>query len=331
VHALLEADRGRLAANQAALGQRLAALYREGDLGWAMLLLDSHSPGELLSRLRFLRALARDNAGLMDETRAEMERVAAYEKEYTSKESELAGLEQRAQEAQRRVEQQRQRKQALLKDIRRKKQKANATLGELQRAAEDLQSLMTRLNGEARAAEARQAASERQARLARLASSGGTLLKNRGGNLWPVQGRLISRYGRQKHPQFGTWVFNRGVQIAAPEGTPFNAVAAGQVLYAGWFTGFGQMVVLDHGGGYYTLYAQASSLAVDKGQSVASGAALGAVGDTGSLGESALYFEVRQNGKAIDPLQWLQSRAHAGAASLSPKKSKTKPKKRSNP
>jgi septal ring factor EnvC (AmiA/AmiB activator) len=328
VRALLEADRASLAANQEALGQRLAGLYREGDLGWAMLLLDSRSPAELLSRLRFLRALARDNARLMDETRAEMERVAAYEQEYSAKESELARLEQKAMASQRQITSQRQRKQALLRDIRRKKQKASATLGELKQAAESLQGLMARLKGEAREAEARQAESERQARQARLASSGGTLLKNRGGNLWPVEGRLISRYGKQKHPQFGTWVFNRGVQIAAPEGTPFSAVAAGQVLYAGWFTGFGQMVVLDHGGGYYTLYAQASSLAVEKGQSVAAGAALGAVGDTGSLGESALYFEVRQNGKAIDPLQWLQSRAHRAAAS---KKSKTKPKKRSNP
>jgi len=134
-----------------------------------------------------------------------------------------------------------------------------------------------------------------------------------------------------KHPQFGTWVFNRGVQIAAPEGTPFVAVAAGRVLYAGWFTGFGQMVVLDHGGGYYTLYAQASSLAVDKGQSVAAGAALGEVGDTGSLGENALYFEVRQNGKAIDPLQWLQARARKGSKPHTPKKkSRPKPKKRSD-
>jgi septal ring factor EnvC (AmiA/AmiB activator) len=101
---------------------------------------------------------------------------------------------------------------------------------------------------------------------------------------------------------------NSGIQIQAAEGTPIHAVASGVVKFADWFKGYGKLVILDHGRGYYSLYAQASNLNVSEGQSVAKGQVLGSVGDTDSLVGSSLYFEIRKNGVPQDPLHWLKYR-----------------------
>jgi septal ring factor EnvC (AmiA/AmiB activator) len=125
---------------------------------------------------------------------------------------------------------------------------------------------------------------------------------------WPVSGKIISFFGKNKSSQFKMVVDNSGIQINAAQGTPFRAVSGGTVRFADWFKGYGKLVILDHGGGYYSLYAQASELSVSEGQTVAAGQILGTVGDTGSLVGSSLYFEIRKNGVPQDPLHWLKYR-----------------------
>ena len=102
--------------------------------------------------------------------------------------------------------------------------------------------------------------------------------------------------------------FNRGIEIAAPEGKDIVAVAEGSVIYADWFKGYGRLIILDHGGGYFTLYAHASEVLIRPGESVSRGQVIGKVGDTGSLEGPQLYFELRHKGKPQDPLAWLQPR-----------------------
>ncbi len=104
-------------------------------------------------------------------------------------------------------------------------------------------------------------------------------------------------------------VDNTGIQIQAPEGTPFRAVAEGKVRFADWFKGYGKLVILDHGEGYYSLYAQAAELDVTEGQLVSAGQILGTVGDTGSLVGTSLYFEIRKNGIPQNPTLWLKRRS----------------------
>jgi septal ring factor EnvC (AmiA/AmiB activator) len=98
------------------------------------------------------------------------------------------------------------------------------------------------------------------------------------------------------------------VDIAAPPGTAVHAVHAGQVVYAGWFKGYGNLIIVDHGSEYYTLYAHLAETKVKEGDDVRSGQQLGTVGDSGSLEGPRLYFEVRHQGHAQDPGQWLQHR-----------------------
>jgi septal ring factor EnvC (AmiA/AmiB activator) len=128
----------------------------------------------------------------------------------------------------------------------------------------------------------------------------------RGGLEWPVAGRVAARFGQTANRLGGSAVKN-GIDIAATEGAPVRAVHGGTVRFAGSFTGFGTLVILDHGGESYTLYGYLSSTAVAQGAQVAAGVELGTVGAPPG-GMPALYFELRIDGHSVDPLQWLKAR-----------------------
>jgi len=112
-------------------------------------------------------------------------------------------------------------------------------------------------------------------------------------------------FGRQVDREFKTQTLRTGIEIAAPAGTPVTAIAPGRVLFAGWFRGYGQMVILDHGGGDLTVSGYLDEVHVAAGDSVGGGQPIGSVGETGSASGPGLYFEIRHDGKAVDPLLWL--------------------------
>jgi septal ring factor EnvC (AmiA/AmiB activator) len=128
---------------------------------------------------------------------------------------------------------------------------------------------------------------------------------SRGGLPWPLEGPVLTRFGMQRHPQFGTMVFRRGIEIEARDGQAVRAVEGGQVAYADWYKGYGKLMILDHGNGFYTLYGNLSRLDLGKGERVVKGQVIGLTGETGGLKGSKLYFEIRRNGEAQDPIAWL--------------------------
>ena len=132
--------------------------------------------------------------------------------------------------------------------------------------------------------------------------------RERGQLPWPASGPVVSPFGREVHPRFGTEIVRRGIEIEAPEGAPVRAVYPGMVLYRGWLKGYGNLVILDHGQGYYTLYAHAAEVLADEGEQVKAGQAIARVGETGSVDGPRLYFEVRYQGRAEDPQLWLRRR-----------------------
>ncbi len=111
------------------------------------------------------------------------------------------------------------------------------------------------------------------------------------------------------HPRFRTVVPHPGLDIAAPEGSDIRAVFDGTVLYAAWLHGYGLTVLVDHGHGVVSVYAHASVLLVEQGETVVRGQVLGKVGDTGSLEGPLLYFELRVEGRPVDPVAWLRPKA----------------------
>ncbi|HEX7624024.1 MAG TPA: peptidoglycan DD-metalloendopeptidase family protein [Anaeromyxobacteraceae bacterium] len=122
----------------------------------------------------------------------------------------------------------------------------------------------------------------------------------------PVTGQVEVGFGRVVDPRFETVTLQKGVDIRADGGAEVRAVAPGRVAHAGWFKGYGNLVIVDHGDGFHTLVAHLASMSTAMGEEVEAGALLGTVGDTGSLKGPYLYFEIRERGRSVDPASWLR-------------------------
>jgi len=122
----------------------------------------------------------------------------------------------------------------------------------------------------------------------------------------PVNGKIINQYGTYTNEKLGITRFRSGVYIIAEKGEPIKAVCPGRILYAKWFKGYGNMIIIDHGDSYYTVYAHADEIFKHKGDVVEQGEVVGTLGDTGSMVGPGLYFEVRHHGKPINPIKWLK-------------------------
>ncbi len=129
----------------------------------------------------------------------------------------------------------------------------------------------------------------------------------------PAGGAVEIGFGPILNPRFNTVTLQKGIDLRAPEGSAVHAVWRGRVVFAGWFQGYGNLVVLDHGDGFYTLYAHLQKIAPELNDILEQGELVGGVGATGSLKGAYLYFELRHHGEALDPSQWFSTKGMAGA------------------
>ena len=123
--------------------------------------------------------------------------------------------------------------------------------------------------------------------------------------VWPVHGRIVSRFGYRRHPLWGGFHLHSGTDIAAPYGRPIISADGGEVIFSGWWDGYGKAVVIDHGRGYTTVYGHMSRVYVQAGQQIEKGQVIGLVGNTGFSTGPHLHFEIRYNGRPVDPLAYL--------------------------
>ncbi|NLY65725.1 MAG: peptidoglycan DD-metalloendopeptidase family protein, partial [Alcaligenaceae bacterium] len=145
-----------------------------------------------------------------------------------------------------------------------------------------------------------QKAREDERRAAANAASGAAGLQR--GAPWPVRGNLQGRFGTTRPDTGGVW---RGVLISAPAGTPVKAVASGEVVFAAWMRGFGNLVIIDHGNDYMSVYGYNQSVSGGVGDTVRAGQTIARVGASGGQVDPALYFEIRNGSTPVDPLSWL--------------------------
>jgi murein hydrolase activator len=294
---------------QEALERRLRALYKLQVQGGVLpLLFSGDDPASQAIQLRHLTTLATVDARLIREYRVTSDGLAERKARLEARQKELGALRSQAEEERAEADQEAGKRLVLLARVRDERAYHDRMVGELSEAARRLEAFIRDLQ-------------EKQRRMAkvppparpRVAPPGDTKARTgfgalRGRLLWPAEGKVVAEYGAQIHPRFGTRTFRNGIDIGVPEGTSIAAVYGGHVLYTGWFRGYGNLIIVDHGGEYYTLYAHAAEIRVREGDEVRQGQVIGTVGDTGSLQGPRLYFEVRHEGKPQDPAQWLQPR-----------------------
>jgi murein DD-endopeptidase MepM/ murein hydrolase activator NlpD len=297
----IRAEHGRaseiLGERKQRLARTLRAMYERGTPTMAEVVLRTASVRYALSNFKYMELLARNNERLLREIRQQEEYLAATNARLTQTLSELtANAEETRQEKQELAVAQRA-QQTALKRVRQQRAEYQSALSDLAAAEKKVQSVIAALEKKRQAAQAAGRAADTfpDVGFARL----------RGAMPWPVRGRVMTGFGSQKHPKYGTVTFNGGLDISAPEGAPVRVVARGQVEYAKWTDGYGRTIIVNHGGGYYTVYAHLSEVLVAEAQSVEPGALIGRVGDTGSLDGVKLHFEVWERAEAVDPRRWL--------------------------
>jgi murein hydrolase activator len=284
---------GELDKDNADIERTLVTLYKFGRLNFFHFFLQTQNFEAYTSESKRLALLARaqeDAVAAYLKTLAELgeaeSRLAAKKKDITEI-LRTTALKKQELEAE-------QRKNAdLVQQVRKNRQTYEQTLKELRDSAEQLQVMMKKI------------ASEEWT----LPSAFVPLYEKRGKLGWPLEGRVITSFGLQKHPRFNTIVMNNGVEIApAKDKSLILAVHPGKVVFADYFQGYGNLLILDHGMTYFTLYGHCSQFLVIVGDMVRADQPIALVGDSGSLNGECLYFEVRYKTKALDPLQWLKRR-----------------------
>lgn len=291
------------------LGRRLVAVYKlRAEGGVLPLLFSGDDPLARATRLRHLTTLATVDARLIREYRVVSEGLAERKARLEARQKDLGVLRAEAEAGRAEADREAAKRRVMLARVKDERAYHDRMVGELSEAAKRLEAFVRELQ-------------ERQRRLAKVPppSRARTVPPDDGvprtgfaalrGRLhWPAEGKVVGEYGAQINPRFGTKTFRNGIDIDVAQGTNIVAVYAGRVLYTGWFRGYGNLIIVDHGGNYYTLYAHAAEVKVKEGDEVTQGQTIGTVGDTGSLQGPGLYFEVRHEGKPQDPEQWLQPR-----------------------
>jgi murein hydrolase activator len=288
-----------LTMKRAVLHRRLVDIYKRGNLYEVEVILAAQSFGDLVSRYKYLYLLARRDRALVTRVEDLRNRIQRQRGNLVRLQQELeVNREDRATEAKR------------LRDL----QAARArSLAQAQRGARDAAAGIERIaRDEQRVSNviASLEAARRRAEAASPAAPAGSSLSTSDlGRLdWPVEGTILYSFGRLVNPDHTTVRWN-GIGIAAPEGSPVRSVASGRVVVAEAVGTYGLTIIIQHGGGDYSVYGSLSRLAVTKETIVSKGQVIGFVGSADPDLPSRLHFEIRPQGRAVDPLEWLRRTA----------------------
>ncbi len=288
----VEAERApleaRLARSRAAMQGRALALYKAGELGPVQVLFAASSLREVLERARALQLLLDHDRRLLNRFRAERDAWSALEARAAAAAERHSRAVVQLEVRRRELAAERATKRSLLGRIRDDRSRERSALAELEAAARALEETLDRLDRSGGGAPA----------------PGPGFAARRGRLAPPVDAPLVGGFGRRIDDEFHTQLFYKGVDFEADLGEVVRAVADGRVRFAGWFRGYGRLVIVDHGESYFTVSGHLAHIGVEVGQEVAEGAAIGTVGESGSLVGPRLYFEIRRGEEALDPADW---------------------------
>ena len=286
----------RIRARRSSIRARLRVQYMQGRLGYLKTLLAAESLAEFQRRFQYLSAISQREFDLIETHKEDVARLEEVKRSRRVARKEMLDLKQLADRKLKDIKSRKREKQRFLARITQQKETYERAVSELERSAARVDSLVKELEQRRRVA---------RARVAPPRSSVGRV---KGALPWPASGKVVSFFGRQKHPNFETYIDRKGIEIRTKEGAEIKAVMPGTVAYADWLKGYGLVLILDHPNGFFSLYAHASKLLTTVDAKVQAGEVIGEAGDTGMTGEPTLYFELRDGVDPVDPLRWLAKR-----------------------
>ena len=306
---------GRVAGHKAELANLLRAAYAQGPAAPLKVMLAQDRVADANRLLAYQRYVQQDRASRIATLKGELQALDAVERELAQRRSSLESARARQRLQLQKLERDRKARAALVAELDTRYRDRRTREQALGRDAKGLEQLLVRLRAAAKAEAQRKATAARAARGAsgkgktgapsstRRATAVATAPAPRVGGLgWPVAGALLAGFGASMPDGRRS----DGLLIAAGAGSNVSAVADGDVVYAEWMTGYGLLLIIDHGNGYMSLYAHNDALLRDVGDRVRKGQPVATVGSSGGHGRPALYFELRRNGQPVNPGVWLR-------------------------
>ncbi|MGE3063517.1 MAG: murein hydrolase activator EnvC [bacterium] len=291
----LEAD---LAKRREVLKVRVRDIYKRGKINTFELIFTAESFADLSQRVKYLSVIAKQDKRLYDKVKKLQMLLTQRMKDIKTSSEDLVKVKGEVEAEKSKLQNDIDTKKRFLKQLSSEQQKQTNIESELKRSEESLQYLINKLR-----------VAQKKIDKKRDVKEGSHYFdKNRGKIIWPASGKIISGFGTVRHPKYQTKTLNNGIDILVSIGDPIFAVYDGDVIYADKFLGYGNVIMIDHGNGYYTLYSHLSSIDVVINQPVLMGEVIGKGGDTGSLSGPMLHFEVRKDGKPLNPTNYLKKK-----------------------
>ncbi len=276
----------RLQEKREILGNRIKDIYIHGPLHPIEVILLSYSFSDALKRVKFLTIIADQDKRVLDEIERLEDRLKSQSERIEKKAAILDEILYEVKDQEIALAKTKKEKNEYLNEIEGESKKAVAMSKEMEKAMEDLEKLIRSLSRQGETPASRYF-TEKIVKL-------------------PVNGMVTAYFGKRREEKYGTETINRGIDIEVPWGTDVEAVAPGKVVYSDNFLGYGKMILIQHGDGLITLYSHLASATVENGTEVEAGDIIGKVGQTGSVKNPTLHFEIRKNGKAVNPFNYIK-------------------------
>ena len=271
----------------------LVTMYKFGKFSFLQSIFQAKDMGTFISENKHLTLLAQYQQNIISDYMNTLAELSTTEAAQEEKKDEISTLIQNARQKKEELDAQERKNKALIQEIKRNRSTYMQTLEELKERSEQLQIFIKNL--------LKQEVS--------LPFPLVPLYEKKGKLPWPIEGKIVTRFGIQRHPRFKTITMNNGIEVSPGEkGIIVKSVHPGKVVYSNYFKGYGNLIIIDHGMTYYSLYGHCADFLVKKGEFVKSQHPVAFVGDFGSLEGITLYFELRFKTKPLDPLQWLRRR-----------------------
>ncbi len=271
-------------------GQRLRALYKMNMIGRLDAIGLPSSVFDFFLRQNSMKQIIQADFDFLDKQKLDLKKFEAVEQQLQKQIHAKASLENQLKLQIRINKKETQKRQLVLNEIRQKKRLSLAAVESLKDAARKLDNKFIQIE-------------EKEKKLSFEKFS----FSNYKGRLHiPVKGKIISKYGSSKEGNYKSFTFQKGIDIRVERGEPVKSVFKGDVMFAQWLKGYGNVLIINHGDNYYTLYAHVEEIFKQKGESVETGEVIATAGDTGSIKGTCLHFEVRHHGKPVNPMKWLK-------------------------
>jgi septal ring factor EnvC (AmiA/AmiB activator) len=269
----------------------LITTYKFGKFNFLQFMLQAENVGTLISENKNLTLLAQYQGKIISSYMENLDQLETAEKELQTKKKEASRLIKNAEKKRKELQAQERKNRTLITEIKKNKKLHLQTLEELKVRAQQLLILIEKLLKEDIS----------------LPINLIPLYEKKGKLPWPIEGKVTTEFGLQRHPQFKTTTMNNGIEISPRKNYVIvRAIHPGKVVYSDYFQGYGNLIIVDHGMSYYSLYGHCSDILVKKGDLVKAEHPIALVGDIGSLEGDSVYFEIRFKTKPLNPLQWLK-------------------------